>query len=66
MGWKHTLCNIINSDPGRTHSKQQLHKFLKITFASLSKNTDEKEKKKEKKRKAVAKQADVFLGVNSK
>ena len=21
MGWKHTLCNIINSDPGHTHSK---------------------------------------------
>ena len=24
MGWKHTACQITNSDPGHTHSKQQL------------------------------------------
>ena len=54
MGWKHTAYHIVNSDPGHTRSKQQLDKTLKITFASLSKSTDEKEKEK-KKRKAIAK-----------
>ena len=43
--------NIINSDPGHTHSKQQLNKNLKITFASPPKGTMEKEKKKNKKKK---------------
>ena len=58
MGWKRTAYDIVNSDPGHTRSKQQLDKTLKITFASLSKSTDEKEKqkkKKKKKRKAIAK-----------
>ena len=49
MGWKHTAYHIINSDPGHTRSKQQLDKTLEITFASLSKSTDEKEKEKKKK-----------------
>ena len=35
---------IINSDPGQTRSKQQLEKYLKITFASPSQSTDGKEK----------------------
>ena len=39
----------INSDPGRSLSKQQLDKYLKINFTSPSRNTDEKEKKKKKK-----------------
>ena len=38
--------HIINSDPGHTHSKQQLDKYLKITFTSLSKSSDEKKKEK--------------------
>ena len=42
--------HIVNSDPGHTRSKQQLDKTLKITFASLSKSTDEKEKEKKKER----------------
>ena len=46
MGWKLTAYHIINSDPGRMRSKQQLDKTLKITFASLSRKSDEKEKKK--------------------
>ena len=40
--------HIVNSDPGHTRSKQQLDKTLKITFASLSKSTDEREKEKKK------------------
>ena len=44
---------MINSDPDRTRSKQQFQKNLKMTFASLSKSTDKKEK--EEKRKAIAK-----------
>ena len=44
MGWKHTAY-IINSDPGHTHSKQQFDKTLKISFASLSRESNEKEKK---------------------
>ena len=48
MGWKHTAYHIINSDPGHTSSEQQLDKTLKITFASLSRKSDEKEKKKKK------------------
>ena len=55
MGWKHTAYHIINSDPGHTRSKQQLDKTLKITFASLSRKSDEKEKKKKKTRMAIAK-----------
>ena len=56
MGWKHTAYHIINSDPGHTRSKQQLDKTLKITFASLSRKSDEKEKKKKKQtRMAIAK-----------
>ena len=51
MGWKHTVYHIINSDPGHTRSKQQLDKTLKITFATLSRKSDEKEKKKKKKKK---------------
>ena len=54
MSRKHTAYHIINTDPGQTHSKQQLNKNLKITFASPSKNTDENEKDK-KKRKANGK-----------
>ena len=48
MGRKHTAYHIINSDLGYTHSKQQLDKYLKITFATPSKTTDEKEKEKKK------------------
>ena len=50
MGLKHTAYHIINSDPGHTRSKQQLDKTLKITFASLSRKSDEKEKKIKKTR----------------
>ena len=53
MGWKHTAYYIINSDPGHTRSNQELDKTLKITFVSLSKSTDGKEK--EKKREAIPK-----------
>ena len=49
----HTVYHMINSDPDRTRSKQQFQKNLKMTFASLSKSTDKKEK--EEKRKAIAK-----------
>ena len=58
MGWKHTAYHIVNSDPDRTRSKQQLDKILKVIFASLSKSSDKKEKdkkKRKKKRKAIAK-----------
>ena len=55
MGWKHTAYHIINSDPGHTRSKQQLDKTLNVTFASLSRKSDEKEKKKKKTRMAIAK-----------
>ena len=54
-GLKAQAYHIINSNPGHTCSKQQLDKYLKITFVSPSKSTDEKEKKKKKKRKAIAK-----------
>ena len=46
--WKHTAYHIINSDPGHTRPMQQLDKTLKITFASLSRKSDEKEKKKKR------------------
>ena len=46
MDWKYTAYHVINSDPGHTHSEQQLDKNLKITFASLSRKSDEKERKK--------------------
>ena len=46
MSWKNTVYHIINSDPGHMRSKQQLDKTLKITFASLPSESDEKEKKK--------------------
>ena len=46
MDWKHKAYHIINSDPGHMHSKQQLDKTFKITFASLSRKSDENEKKK--------------------
>ena len=49
MNWKHTAYHIINSDPGHTRSKQELDKTLKLTFVSLSKSTDEKEKAEKKK-----------------
>ena len=39
---------IINSDPGHTRLKEQLHKNVKINFASPSKSTDVKEKEKKK------------------
>ena len=42
MGWEHTAYHIIDSDPGHTLWKQQLDKYLKITFASPPKSTDEK------------------------
>ena len=48
MGWKHTAYHIINADPSHTRSKEQLEKILKITFANLSRKSDEKEKKKKK------------------
>ena len=48
MGWKHTAYHIINSDPGKTRSKQPLDKNLKITFASLPKSTGKKKKEKKK------------------
>ena len=38
MAWKH------NSDPGHTSLKKQLEKNLKITFVSLSKRGNEREK----------------------
>ena len=47
-GHKLKAYNIYN-DPGQTRSKQQLEKYLKITFASPSKSTDEKEKEKKNK-----------------
>ena len=47
--------HIINFDPGHTHSKQQLDKTLKITFTSLSRKRDEKEKKRKKTGMAIAK-----------
>ena len=43
------------SDPGHTRSKQQLDKTLKITFASLSRKSDEKVKKKKKKQRTTTK-----------
>ena len=43
--WKHTAFYIINSDPGHKRWKQ-FEKVLKITFASLSRKSDEKENKK--------------------
>ena len=55
MGSKHKAYHIINTDPGHTHSKEQLDQTLKITFASLPKSTDKKKKEKKKKRKAIAK-----------
>ena len=42
--------NIVISDPGHTHSKQQFNKYLKITFASPSKSIDEKKKERKKER----------------
>ena len=48
MNWKQTAYHI-NSDPGHTCSNQQFDKTLKITFASLSRKSDQKEKTKEKK-----------------
>ena len=48
MRWKYTAYYMINSDPGHTHSNQQLDKTSKITFVSLSRKSDEKEKKKKK------------------
>ena len=47
---KHTAYHIFNSNPGHTCPKQQVEKYLKITFASPSKSTDEKKKRKEKKK----------------
>ena len=38
MAWKH------DSDPGHTSLKKQLEKNLKITFVSLSKRGNEREK----------------------
>ena len=40
----------INSDPGHTRSKQQLEKYLLLSFDRPSKSTDEKVKKKKKER----------------
>lgn len=45
MVWNHIPHYINNSDPRRTHLKQQMEKKLKI-FASLCRNRDEKEKEK--------------------
>ena len=68
MGWKHTTYHIINSNPGHTRSKQQLGKTLIITFASLSRKSNEKEKKK-KTRMAIEKNYNgnntVVYSVNS-
>ena len=50
MGWKHMADHIINSDPGHTFSMQQFDKNLKLTFASPSKNTEEKKKEENKER----------------
>ena len=47
---KQTAYCIVNSNPGHTCSKQQLDKTYKITFTSLSKSTDEKEKEEKKER----------------
>ena len=65
MGWKHTAYHIVNSDPGYKRSKQQLYKTLKITFASLSKSNDEKEKEK-KERKAIAKRYALHANAKKK
>ena len=50
MDWKQTAYHIINSDPGHTHSNQQLDKNLKITFAIPPKSADENEKGRERER----------------
>ena len=42
----HTAYQSINSDLGHMCAKQQLDKTLKITFACLSRKSDEKEKRK--------------------
>ena len=55
MGWKPTAYHFINSDPDHTCSKQELDKTLKITFASLARKSDEKEKKKKKTSMAIGK-----------
>ena len=47
-GLKAYAYHIIHSNLGHTRSKQQLNKTLKITFASLSRKSDEKENKKKK------------------
>ena len=57
MGWKHTAYHIVNSNPGHTRSKQQLDKTLKVTFASLSRKSDEKEKMKKRKKKKKTRMA---------
>ena len=44
MAGKHTAYEINKSDPGHTCLKRESEKKLKITFVSLSKNRDEKEK----------------------
>ena len=48
MAWKHTAYHMNNSDPDHTYLKQQSDKNLKITFASLSRKSDEKEKCEDK------------------
>ena len=45
-GRNHTAYHIDSSDPGHTRLEQQLHKNFKITFASPSRNTVEKNEKK--------------------
>ena len=45
MAWSNTAY-INNSDPGLTRIKQQVEKNLKITFASPSRKSEEKEKEK--------------------
>ena len=64
MGWKHMANQIVNSDPGDTRLKQQLHKNVKINFASVSKSTDVKEK--EKKRKAIVKRFALHANVKKR
>ena len=66
MGWKHTAYHIINSDPGHTRSKQQLDKTLKITFASLSRKSDQKEKKGKKTRSQWRLKSYLYYGNSSK
>ena len=55
--------HIINSDLGHTCSKQQLDKTWKITFDSLFRKSDERERKK-KTRMTIAKLFAFYANAN--